>query len=211
MDESFQKIQFELPTEAYRGKNSLATGSVESWQLVKISLQGPKVSLLAIVRVGGRLRAIHWIQNAFGESPVSSLPFPFSGKTYESSSDGCGSPSVGHFRGYVPGIRKSGFWTCILSHPSSLRTLFLYLYAFFPPFPVLTLKSNYPVMQTLNLSYGFLPVRATRGRGGRGGIFETIRFFLFLFLPDSSRELWNDRDFFGNVWRNILTASCFCL
>lgn len=178
MDESFQKIQFELPTEAYRGKNSLATGSVESWQLVKISLQGPKVSLLAIVRVGGRLRAIHWIQNAFGESPVSSLPFPFSGKTYESSSDGCGSPSVGHFRGYVPGIRKSGFWTCILSHPSSLRTLFLYLYAFFPPFPVLTLKSNYPVMQTLNLSYGFLPVRATRGRGGGEGV-SSKRFVSF--------------------------------
>lgn len=142
------------------------------------------------------MRAIHWIQNAFGESPVSSLPFPFSGKTYESSSDGCGSLSVGHFRGYVPGIRKSGFWTCILSHPSSLRTLFLYLYAFFP-FPVLTLKSNYPVMQTLNLSYGCSDFSPFEQRVDRRGVFcfETIRFF---FSPIHRQ---NDRNL--NFWKRL--------
>lgn len=56
-------------------------------------------------------------------SPLCPPPFP--GKTYESSSDGCGSLSVGHFRAYVPGIRNVGFRWRILSHPSAAPRLSL--------------------------------------------------------------------------------------
>lgn len=68
--------------------------------------------------------------------------------------------------------------------PSALYSSIFML--FFPPFPVLTLKSNYPVMQTLNLSYGFLPVRAT---GVEGVSLKRFVSFCSPLLPDLSREL----------------------
>jgi len=56
------------------------------------------------------------LESLSGLSLFALLLFPE--KAYESSSsDGRGSPSVGHFRAYVPGIRNAGFRRRVLSRP----------------------------------------------------------------------------------------------
>lgn len=79
-------------------------------------------------------------------------------ETYESSSDGCGSLSAGHFRAYVPGIRNAGFRRCILSHSPSHRTSLSFLSSF-PPFISLQFFSAFTLKSERSSFYYIIKTR----------------------------------------------------
>lgn len=191
MDESkdrLVKVRVDRITDgAYRGKNSLATGNRKLATCKNLAARSESIPSrdrskgrgcalftefrMRLESLQSPLYLFHSRERRMNRRRMVAVPWAWD--TLEAMS-----PE------YVNRDFERAFFLILL--PSALYSS---IFMLFSPFPVLTLKSNYPVMQTLNLSYGCSDFfRATRGPAG---YLFGLKPFLRLLPPDSSTELRN--------------------